>query len=276
MRNFIEEQQLHSETLGFDLSKIEQGTDQWHRSKAGVVSASNAYILLMKGSVAPFPKDIEIISGDKRGVNSVSFEGEVFTGTKQACTDFVRNRLPIIPSATRQTYMSQLVASVATGLLPDEIKARPLQWGKDHEQEANDAYSAATFETIDSIAFIYQDKTMRAGCSPDGLISGEEKGLELKCPWSSAVWVDFAHNGYIKPEEIIQCQFSMMITDFKEWGFAKFDPRNVNCKKLHHVIIERDEKVIAELREGLASFIKDMDIMLDNLGMSFGMQWNDN
>jgi hypothetical protein len=64
-----------------------------------------------------------------------------------------------------------------------------------------------------------------------------------------------------------------MITDYKEWGFAKFDPRNVNCKKLHHVVIKRDEKVIAELRAGLESFIKDMDVALESLGMSFGMQW---
>jgi len=179
----------------------------------------------------------------------------------------------MVPSATRQTYMNELIASVATGLLPEEIKAKPLQWGKDNEDDANEAYSAATFESVEAVAFIYQDKTMRAGCSPDGLITGEEKGLELKCPWSSSVWIDFAKDGYIKPEEIIQCQFSMMITDYKEWGFAKFDPRNINCKKLHHVVIKRDEKVIAELRAGLASFIKDMDVALKSLGMSFGMQW---
>ncbi len=272
MRNFIEEMKLHSETLGFDLSQVEQGSPQWHRSRAGVVSASKAYILLMKGAVAPFPKDV-VINTVSRGVNEVEFMGEYFSGTKADCTNFVRKKLPMVPSATRQTYMNELIASVATGLLPEEIKAKPLQWGKDNEDDANEAYSAATFESVEAVAFIYQDKTMRAGCSPDGLITGEEKGLELKCPWSSSVWIDFAKDGYIKPEEIIQCQFSMMITGYKEWGFAKFDPRNINCKKLHHVVIKRDEKVIAELRAGLASFIKDMDVALESLGMSFGMQW---
>lgn len=272
MRDFKKEMELHSETLGFDLSQVEQGTPEWHRSRAGCVSASKAYILLMKGAVAPFPKDV-VINTISRGVNEVEFMGGYFSGTKAACTEFVRKKLPMIPSLTRQTYMNELIASVATGLLPEEIKAKPLAWGKENEKDAQEAYSAATFESVEEIAFIYQDENMRAGCSPDGLIIGEEKGLELKCPWSSSVWVDFARNGHIKPEEIIQCQFSMMITGYKSWGFAKFDPRNINCKKLHHVVIERDEKVIQELREGLASFIKDMDIALESLGMSFGMQW---
>jgi hypothetical protein len=272
MRNFKKEMELHSETLGFDLSKVEQGSPEWHRSRAGVVSASKAYILLMKGAVAPFPDDVEIKT-IKRGTNEVEFMGSCFLGTRADCIKFVRESLPIIPSLTRQTYMNELIASVATGLLPEEIKAKPLAWGKENEKDAQEAYSAATFESVQEVAFIYQDENMRAGCSPDGLIVGEEKGLELKCPWSSSVWIDFAKDGHIKPEEIVQCQFSMMITGYKSWGFAKFDPRNINCKKLHHVVIERDEKVIDELREGLASFIKEMDIALKSLGMSFGMQW---
>ena len=226
MRNFIEEQKLHSETLGFDLSKVEQGSPQWHRSRAGVISASKAHYLLM--------------------------------GRK---------------TAGRQTYLNELVASIATGLLPEDIKAKPLQWGKDNEDDAREAYSAATFESVNDIAFIYHDSSMRAGCSPDGLISGQPKGLELKSPWSSAVFIAFAAAGTIKKEEIIQCQFSMWITGYESWAFAKFDPRNVNCKKLHFVDLERDEEMIAKIEQGYNEFIEDMDIMLKNLGLEFGMQW---
>ncbi len=226
MRDFTEEMKLHSETLGFDLSKVEQGSPEWHRSRAGVVSASKAYYLLM--------------------------------GRK---------------TAGRQTYLNELVASVATGELPEEIKAKPLQWGKDNEGDARDAYSAATFESVVDIAFIYRDKTMRAGCSPDGLIVGQEKGLELKCPFSSAVYIAFAAAETIKKEEVIQCQFSMWITGYKSWGFAKFDPRMANCRKLHYVELERDEEMISKIETGYKEFIEDMDGMLDSLGLKFGMQW---
>ena len=226
MRNFTQENLLHSETLGFDLSTLEQGTPNWHRSRAGVISASKAHYLLM--------------------------------GRK---------------TAGRQTYMNELIASIATGLLPEEIKAKPLQWGKDYEEMAGDAYSAATFETLESIGFIYRDNSMRSGCSPDSLIQGKPKGLELKCPWSSSVFIDFAGNGNIKKEEVAQVDFSMWVTDYESWGFAKFDPRNVNCKKLHHVEVVRDQSKMDAIENGYNEFIEDMDLMLENMGLEFGMQW---
>lgn len=173
----------------------------------------------------------------------------------------------------RASYLDSLVSQVATGLIPDEIKAKPLQWGKDHEDTAREAYSAATFEIIEEEAFIYQDERMRAGISPDGLIAGKNKGLELKCPFSSSVWCAFAGRGEIKKEEIAQVQFSLMITGFESWAFAKFDPRNVNCKKLHFVEIKRDEDMIEKLNGGLSDFIEDMDSALNKLGLSWGDQW---
>ena len=77
MRNFNTENLLHSETLGFDLSALEQGTPNWHRSRAGVISASKAHYLLM---------------------------GRTTLG--------------------RQTYMNELVASIVTGLLPEDRRSR--------------------------------------------------------------------------------------------------------------------------------------------------------
>lgn len=273
MRDFNKENLLHSETLGFDLSTLEQGTDNWHRSRAGVITASKAYILLMEDKLAPFPSDVKIIPISK-GVNEVTFEGKTFSGTKVACTNFVRESLPKIKSDTKMAYMDELIASIATGSIPDEISAKPLQWGKDNEEAARDAYSARTFETIEEQGFIYKDSSMRCGASPDGLIKGLPKGLELKAPYNSGVFIAFAARDVIKQSEIIQCQYSMWVTGYESWGFAKFDPRNVNCKKLHAVEIKRDEEIIKKLEEGAKSFIEEMDQALENLGMSFGMQWN--
>jgi predicted phage-related endonuclease len=225
--NLLKIQLACSKRLGFDLSMTEQGSKDWQRSRAGVVTASKAYFLLM-------------------GRNT----------------------------AGRQSYMSELVAQVATGLLPEEISAKPLAWGKYHEDAARDAYSAKTFERIEETAFIYQDQAMRAGISPDGLILGQNKGVELKCPWSSAVWVNFAGFGIIKKEEIAQVQFSLLVTGFKTWSFCKYDPRNINCKKLHVVDMERDEQMIEQMRQGLIEFIEDMDQALQELGLQFGQQWD--
>lgn len=227
MRNFVEEQKFHSEVLGFDLSKVEQGTPEWHRSRAGVVTASKAHLLLM--------------------------------GRK---------------TQGRATYMDSLLGAIATGRLPDEVNAKTLQWGKDYEEEARQAYSGQTFEIVNDTGFIFQDDSMRAGISPDGLIQDKPKGLELKCPFSSGVFMAFAGRGEIKKEEVAQYQFSLLVTEFDTWGFAKYDPRNINCKKLHFIEVERDEKMIANLSEGLEMFLEDMDEALKNLGMEFGQQWS--
>ena len=229
MRNFIEEMKIRSETLGFDLSKVEQGSTEWHISRAGVITASKAYLLLM---------------GNK--------------------------------TLGRWSYIDELVASIATGKIAEEIKAKALQWGKDHEEAARDAYSSNTFETIEEVAFIYKDNSMRAGCSPDGLIAGMSKGLELKCPHSSAVWASFAGRNFIKKEEVAQVQFSMWVTGYEVWGFAKFDPRNTGCKKLHFIEIPRDEEYIKKLEEGYHSLVADMDESLKNLGLEFGSHWGAN
>jgi predicted phage-related endonuclease len=215
-----------SRRLGFDLTMVEQGSKEWQRSRAGVITASKAYFLLMGRS-----------------------------------------------TAGRQTYMSELVAQVATGRLPEEISAKPLAWGKDHEEAARGAYSAHTLDRIEETAFIYQDLNMRIGISPDGLILGQDKGLELKCPWASATWINFAGFGMIKKEEIAQVQFSLLVTGFDCWDFAKFDPRNINCKKLHMTTIYRDEVMIEKMRQGVAEFIEDMDQALEELGLEFGQQW---
>ena len=229
MRNFAEERRIHGETLGVDLSSMEQGSGDWHRARSGVVTASKASILLM--------------------------------GRK---------------TQGRLSYMDELIASIATGRVKDEIKAAPLQWGKDYEQDAQDAYSAFTFETVINHGFIYKDDSMRAGISPDGMIDGQQKGLELKCPFSSGVWAAFAGRGEIKKEEVAQIQFSLLVTDYKNWSLAKFDPRNINCKKLHVVEIQRDDEMIDKLRKGLEEFIEDMDLALDVLGLNFGDQWAQN
>ena len=227
MIDIIEMEEKASKILGFNLSEVEQGTKQWHISRAGVITASRSSMLLMKRD-----------------------------------------------SLGRMSYLDELVASVATATVKDEIKAYALQWGKDHEDDARDAYSARTFETVIEIPFIYKDESMRAGCSPDGLILGENKGLELKCPFSSSVYVSFAGRGYIKKEEVAQVQFTLWVTGAESWAFAKYDPRMVNCKKLHNVIVERDEAAIKKLEDGYLMMVEDMDKSLNNLGMKYGQQWD--
>lgn len=173
-------------------------------------------------------------------------------------------------TAKRDGYMAELVAQIATGLLPDEVSAKALQWGKDNEQSAQDAYSAATFEIVGTIPFIYKDESKRFGCSPDGMCTTH--GLELKSPWSTRTYIEFICSDKIKPEYVKQCQYSMWVSDLDRWDFANFDPRMIK-NKLHYVSIERDEKMMKQFNDLGAEFISDMDEMLKKLGLTYGSQF---
>ncbi len=274
MNELLEKRQIEcSKIIRVDISKAEQSSEEWFKVKLGVVSASKAHILLSAPKLAPFPDDVEIEKIDKK--NRVEFKGQVYFGTKADCKKWVREQLPTIKSEAWIGYINELVAEIATKRKIPEIKAKPLAWGKEYEDEASEAYSACTFETVSKQAFIFPLDSMRYGASPDGLIDGLDKGLELKCPYSSAVWVDFTLNGKIKKEEIAQVQFSMYAAGFKSWAFAKYDPRNINCKQLHTVEIKRDEKMMKLFDINLKEFICDMDHALDKLGLKFGDQWKD-
>ena len=122
-------------------------------------------------------------------------------------------------------------------------------------------------------AFIYRDKEKRFGISPDGLITGTKIGLELKCPLTSKVFVEFATCDKIKKEYIEQCQYSMWVTGYEGWYFANYDPR-ITTKKLHYVLIERDQAFMDKYDEAEINFIRDMDSMLGKLDLKFGQQWS--
>lgn len=174
-------------------------------------------------------------------------------------------------TATRSTYMAELVAQVCTKEFP-EINAKAMQWGKDNEEAARSAYEFASGETVQTIGFIYKDSTLRVGISPDGIIEKTGRGLELKCPFTTKVFIEFVTDGKIKPEYEKQCQFSMWVADAETWDFANYDPR-MKKKMLHHVTIVRDQELMKRFEQEVPEFIHDMDLMLKKVGFSFGDQW---
>lgn len=230
--------------FGFNPVAIDQTSPEWHLLRLGVFTASKAECLIKK----------------KRGSKGVAY-GVDFTIAP--------------PSESKRTaYMTELVTEIATARLPEDIRTKPLNWGREHEATARAAYEAATFTTFKEIPFIYKDQYLRAGISPDGLNDDEIGGLELKCPWSSKVFIEFMADEVIKPEYRHQCQFSMWVTGREYWDFANFDPRMINTRKLHYVRIERCENAMAIFDEAFASFVTDMDLMLARIGAEFGQQWN--
>lgn len=170
------------------------------------------------------------------------------------------------------TYLLENCAEICTQKKIASGSAKPLEWGNKHEAQARDAYEFTFFKPVIEAPFIYKDETRRFGCSPDGLIMGEAKGVEIKCPYTTKTHLDFIVNGEIKKEYILQCQFSMWVTDYPEWDFVSYDPRMLK-KKLHIKTIKRCEETMKKFDEAAELFKQKMDEALAALDVRFGDQW---
>ena len=253
------------------INDIEQASEAWFELKAGVISASRAAEFSAESKLAPLPDDFTHTKEGK--VNVASWGDQYLTGTSKAdLVKLCRESLPPVYGDMRQSYMAELVGQIVTGLLPNEMSFKQCEWGNEHEDSARALFELELGLDVEVPAFIYKDKNKRCGISPDGLIVGKKIGLELKCPFTTKVFVEFATCDKIKKEYIEQCQYSMWVTGYDSWYFANYDPR-IKTKNLHWVLIERDQSYMNKYDEAFKSFTKDMDSMLNKLGMEFGQQW---
>jgi len=253
------------------IQDIEQGSQDWFALKAGVISASRAAEFSTEPKLAPMPDDVTYTKEGKEHVFIYNYTQ--FRGTNKAeVQSELRSLLPPVYGDMRQGYMAELVGQIVTGLLPDEMSFKQCEWGNEHEDSARALFELELGVDVDVPAFIYKDKTKRCGISPDGLIVGKKIGLELKCPFTTKVFVEFATCDKIKKEYMEQCQYSMWVTGYEAWYFANYDPR-IKTKNLHWVLIDRDETYMKKYEEAFKNFTKDMDSMLEKLSMEFGQQW---
>ena len=252
------------------IQDIEQGSSDWFALKAGVISASRAAEFSTESKLAPMPD----ATYEKIGkVHVYHYDYGTFEGTnKTEVQNEIREMLPRVYGDMRQGYMAELVGQIVTGLLPDEMSFKQCDWGNEHEDSARALFELELGVDVEVPAFIYKDEIKRCGISPDGLIVGKKIGLELKCPFTTKVFVEFATCDKIKKEYVEQCQYSMWVTGYEAWYFANYDPR-IKTKNLHWVLIERDEAYMNKYDEAFKNFTKDMDSMLEKLGMEFGQQW---
>ncbi|MFU2148987.1 YqaJ viral recombinase family protein, partial [Hafnia paralvei] len=132
----------------------------------------------------------------------------------------------------KKSYLMELVAEVCTGQSP-EIFGKPLEWGTEHEAEARTLFEFMAGKNVSTENIMFKDETLRTAASPDGICS-DGYGLEIKCPFTTTVYLDFRVNGVIKPEYIAQCQYSMWVTGASGWYFANYDPR-MKREGLHYV-----------------------------------------
>lgn len=126
-------------------------------------------------------------------------------------------------SASRETYMAQLITERLTNTRADGFTSAAMMHGVDTEPQARMAYEFMTGETVEETGFVLHPSIQGFGASPDGLV-GSDGLIEIKCP-NSATHIDTLLAEKVPAKYITQMQVQMMCTG-REWcDFVSFDPR---------------------------------------------------
>ncbi len=173
-------------------------------------------------------------------------------------------------TATRDSYMAELVAQVCTGIF-EEISSKYLDWGNAHEAAARSYYEFESGIEMTQVPFVFKDESFRVGCSPDGVSTN--KGNEIKCPYNATHYIKFLADDKIKPEYVWQTQFGMWVLDAGEWDFSQYHPL-MKSKPMKTITIARDEEKMKLFDDLIPAFISDMDLMLGKIGVKYGDQWS--
>lgn len=167
----------------------------------------------------------------------------------------------------RAKYRRHVIAEALTGK-PVESRAygawaANLERGHEQEPLARWSYELLTGHSVQQVSFIQHD-TLRAGCSPDGLIVGKRRGAEIKSVIPT-VQVDTIESGSYPSEHKAQIQGSMWITGYEEWDFCSYSPDMPEHLRTYIYTVPRDEAYIAELEREVVRFLADVDQALARL-----------
>lgn len=141
-----------------------------------------------------------------------------------------------------QTYIYKVAAEILTGEKEEIFQNSAMIWGIENEQFADIYFKKLTNLETYEIGGITNSKYDYCWVSPDRLIQGEKAGVEIKCPYSSAVHLKYwnLENSQEFKKECkeywYQIQMNLLISEFDYWYFVSFDPRFLKAEKRMRII----------------------------------------
>lgn len=153
-------------------------------------------------------------------------------------------------SSSAHQYLAELAAEWLVGY-PLEFggNSQYMERGKEQEPEARAWYELTRDVEVEQVGFIMTDDEL-FGCSPDGLVVGRSRGLEIKCP------ALHTHIGYLRNPQLLedeyhgQVQSNMYVSERDEWDLVSYHP---DLPKVVRTI-GRDEAFIKALDAALGWF----------------------
>lgn len=206
-----------------------QNTNEWHTARVGRVTASR---------IADAMRRLQRASGKKKAGD---WHGD------------------------HDDYVRELSREMRTGIPAWHKVTFEMEYGTAHEGEAREAYAEATGLKVTQTGFVVHPNLSFLGASPDGLVEGEDGGIEIKVP-ALKTHDDTVIDEEIPEQYILQMQCNMLCTGRKWWDFVSFCPKDIDdderlCYPDHlRLFVKRlhaDEKVFREMEEAATATIEE-------------------
>ena len=171
------------------------------------------------------------------------------------------------PSASRASYMAELICERLTGAAVEGFTNAAMAWGTATEPQARSMYEFIRGVEVPQVGFVHHPAIAMAGASPDGLV--DDRGLiEIKCP-TSATHIDTLLAEAVPGKYVTQMQWQMACCE-REWcDFISFDPRLPVEMQLFVKRIERDDAFIKSTEAEVQAFLAEIDDKIARLTQKF-------
>lgn len=162
----------------------------------------------------------------------------------------------------RGAYLKRVVAERLTGKRQEGFSSPHTDRGNEQEPYARMAYSAETGNMVEEVGFI-KHETLRAGCSPDGVID-LNGGLEIKSVIPT-VQLETIERGKYPTTHKAQIQGGLWVTGREWWDFVSFSPDLPKNLRLYVYRVERDEEYIKGIEEEVIRFLDEAEVLYQTL-----------
>lgn len=167
------------------------------------------------------------------------------------------------PSASRATYMADLIVERMTGQRAEGFTSAAMIWGTETEPQARAAYEFLTDAEVTETGFVLHPSIPDFGASPDGLV-GSDGLVEIKCP-ATATHIETLLTETVPAKYITQMQAQMACTGRAWCDFVSFDPRMPGDMQLWVKRVPCDPAFMSEMEGEVQAFLAELAQKLDAL-----------
>lgn len=175
-------------------------------------------------------------------------------------------------SATRQSYMDQLVVERITGQREEGFQSAAMAFGTEQEPFARAMLEMRRGVMVEEVGFIPHPTIPNCGASPDGLI-GDDTCVEIKVPGNTAFFNFLLAQAADRDNPVAgidakyyaQIQLQLACTQRRQSLFVMFNPRLEERNQMVITTVQRNDTFIAEMESEIVKFLAELDARTESL-----------